>query len=67
MKNDKLRNSTLIIGEGPTEFYYFNSLRGEISGVTIEPDYPKHTSVMELGKKIAEGNCYGLSAYFLCG
>lgn len=22
MKNDKLRNSTLILGEGPTEFYY---------------------------------------------
>lgn len=64
MKNDKLRNSTLIIGEGPTEFYYFNSLRGEISGVTIEPDYPKHTSVMELGKKIAEGIAMGYPRIF---
>lgn len=59
MKNDKLRNSTLILGEGPTEFYYFNSLRGEISGVTIAPDYPKHTNVAELGKKIAEGIAMG--------
>jgi hypothetical protein len=23
----KLKNATLILGEGPTEFYYFNSLR----------------------------------------
>lgn len=64
MKNDKLRNSTLILGEGPTEFYYFNLLRGEISGVTIAPDYPKHTNVAELGKKIAEGIAMGYPRIF---
>ena len=64
MKNDKLRNSTLILGEGPTEFYYFNSLRGEIGGVTIAPDYPKHTNVAELGKKIAEGIAMGYPRIF---
>lgn len=64
MKNDKLRNSTLILGEAPTEFYYFNSLRGEISGVTIAPDYPKHTNVAELGKKIAEGIAMGYPRIF---
>lgn len=51
----KLRDSVLILGEGPTEFYYFNSLCELLKGVTIKPDYPKHTNIKELGCKIAEG------------
>lgn len=39
----KLKHTVLILGEGPTEFYYFNSLRDVIKGLTIKPDYPKHT------------------------
>ena len=37
----KLKHSVLILGEGPTEFYYFNSLRDVVKGLTIKPDYPK--------------------------
>lgn len=53
MGKDKER--TLILGEGPTEFYYFESLRDVFTGLTIQPDYPKHTSLKELELKIAEG------------
>ena len=40
----KQRNTILILGEGPTEFFYFKSLCDELKGLTIKPDYPKHTS-----------------------
>ena len=48
-------HSVLVLGEGPTELYYFNSLRDVIKGLTIKPDYPKHTSLKELEAKIEEG------------
>lgn len=51
----KLKHSVLILGEGPTEFYYFNSLRDVVKGLTIKPDYPKHTSMKELEEKIDDG------------
>lgn len=38
----KQRNTTLILGEGPTEFFYFKSLCDELKGLTIKPDYPNH-------------------------
>ena len=44
----KLRNAALILGEGPTEFYYFKSLCDVFKGLTIKPDYPKHTNIKEL-------------------
>lgn len=51
----KLKTSVLILGEGPTEFYYFNSLRDVVRGLTIKPDFPKHSSMKELEEKIEEG------------
>ena len=51
----KLKDTVLILGEGPTEFYYFNSIRDVIKGLTIRPDYPKHTSIKELEEKIENG------------
>ena len=48
----KLRNRAIIIGEGITEFYYFQSLRDVYKQVVFRSDYPKHTSIKELGKKI---------------
>lgn len=51
----KLKHSVLILGEGPTEFYYFNSLRDVVKGLTIKPDYPKHSSMKELEEKIEDG------------
>lgn len=51
----KLRQAALILGEGPTEFFYFKSLCDVFKRLTIKPDYPKHTSIKDLGLKIAEG------------
>ncbi len=60
----KIQETTLIIGEGPTEFYYFESLRDVYKHVVIRPDYPKHTSIKELEAKIAEGISHGFSHIF---
>ncbi len=48
------RSRVAIIGEGVTEYYYIQSLADEFKGITIRPDYPKHTSIKELAVKIEE-------------
>lgn len=58
------RNTILILGEGPTEFYYFKSLGDVFRGLTVKPDYPKHTNLNELKGKIAEGIREGYSHIF---
>lgn len=60
----KLRQTALILGEGPTEFFYFNSLCDIFKNLTIKPDYPKHTSMKELEAKIADGVAMGYSHIF---
>lgn len=60
----KLKHSVLVLGEGPTEFYYFNSLRDVFRGMTIKPDYPKHTSMKELEEKIEKGIADGYDRVF---
>lgn len=60
----KLRNAALILGEGPTEFYYFKSLCDVFKGLTIKPDYPKHTNIKDLDAKIAEGVAMGFNRIF---
>jgi len=60
----KLRNTALILGEGPTEFFYFNSLREVYKGLTIKPDYPKHTTIKGLEAKVAESVEMGFSHIF---
>ena len=60
----KLRQTVLILGEGPTEFYYFKSLCDVYKNITIKPDYPKHTSIKELELKIEEGIAMGYSHSF---
>lgn len=60
----KLRQTALILGEGPTEFFYFKSLCDVFKRLTIKPDYPKHTSIKELDLKIAEGVAMGYSNIF---
>lgn len=60
----KLRQSTLILGEGPTEFFYFKSLCDVFKGITIKPDYPKHTNIKELERKIVDGVTMGYSHIF---
>ena len=61
---DKLRQTALILGEGPTEFFYFKSLCDVYKNITIKPDYPKHTSIKELELKIEEGIAMGYSHIF---
>lgn len=60
----KLRQTALILGEGPTEFFYFKSLCDVFKHITIKPDYPKHTNLKELEKKIEEGIEMGYSHIF---
>lgn len=59
-----LKKSILLLGEGPTEFFYFNSVRNLFKGVTIAPDYPKHTNLKELKIKIEEGIKSGYNYVF---
>lgn len=61
----KLRQAALILGEGPTEFFYFKSLCDVFKHLTIKPDYPKHTNIKELGAKIEEGIAMGYN-HILC-
>lgn len=60
----KLRQAALILGEGPTEFFYFKSLCDVFKRLTIKPDYPKHTNIKELDTKITEGVTMGYSHIF---
>ena len=60
----KLRQTALILGEGPTEFFYFKSLCDVFKRLTIKPDYPKHTNIKELEAKIAEGVAMGYNHIF---
>lgn len=59
-----LRQTALILGEGPTEFFYFKSLCDVFKRLTIKPDYPKHTSIKELEAKIADGVAMGYNHIF---
>ena len=61
----KQRNTILVIGDGPTEFYYLKSLSDVYRGLAIKPDYPKHTNLKELGSKIEEGIRLGYR-YIFC-
>ena len=60
----KQRQTALILGEGPTEFFYFKSLCDVFKRITIKPDSPKHTNIKELEAKIAEGVAKGYSNIF---
>ncbi len=44
-----IRQTTLILGEGITEFFFLNSLRDDYPALkNVMPSYPKHTSIEEL-------------------
>lgn len=62
----KLRkNTTIIIGEGPTEFYYLNSLKDEYRELqNIKPDTPKNTSLKELERSIETAISMGYDRIF---
>lgn len=59
------RQTTVIIGEGPTEFYYLNSLRDEFRQLqSIKPDTPKNTSLRELEHSIESAISMGYDRIF---
>ena len=60
----KQRQTALILGEGPTEFFYFKSLCDVFKRLTVKPDYAKQTSLKELGMKIEEGIGMGYKHIF---
>jgi hypothetical protein len=44
-----VRQTTLILGEGITEFFFLNSLKDDYSELkSVKPDYPKNTNLEEL-------------------
>lgn len=59
------RKTTSIIGEGPTEFYYLNSLKDRFRVLQhIKPDSPKNTSLRELQRSIESSIQMGYSQVF---
>lgn len=49
----KIRQTTLILGEGITEFFFLQSLKDDYSALkTVKPDYPKNTSLDDLENEI---------------
>lgn len=57
-------NSVLVIGEGETEFYYFNSLKDLFPQTQLEPSTPKHSNLLELEKRIKEGIASGFAKIY---
>jgi hypothetical protein len=44
-----IRQTTLILGEGITEFFFLHSLKDDYSELkSVKPDYPKNTNLEEL-------------------
>ena len=44
-----MKETFIIIGEGPTEYFFLTSLKDEFRTLqNIDPQYPKHTSMAEL-------------------
>jgi hypothetical protein len=60
----KQRQTAIILGEGPTEFFYFKSLCDIYKNITIKPDSPKHTNIKELKIKIEENIALGFHHIF---
>lgn len=59
------RQTTIIIGDGPTEFYYLNSLKDEFRQLqSIKPDTPKNTSLRELERSIVSAISMGYDRIF---
>lgn len=51
-----MKNACLIIGEGPTEYFFLTSLRDEFRLLqNVSPNYPKNTSLSQLEQEIKKG------------
>ena len=55
-----MKETFIIIGEGPTEYFFLTSLKDEFRTLqNIDPQYPKHTSMAELELKIKKATEQG--------
>lgn len=61
-----MNDATIIIGEGPTEFYFLTSLKDQYRDIfqNIAPAYPKHTSINELEKNIEQSIATGYNRIY---
>ena len=61
----KIKDSIAVIGEGITEYYYFNSLKDEFTQLNLRPMYPRHsTSLQDLGQEIDKAINKGYNLIF---
>jgi len=61
----KIKDSIAVIGEGITEYYYFNSLKDEFTQLNLRPMYPKHsTSLEDLEQEIEKAKSRGYNLIF---
>ena len=61
----KIKDSIAVIGEGITEYYYFNSLKDEFTQLNLRPMYPKHsTSLVDLEQEIDKAIDRGYNLIF---
>ena len=61
----KIKDSIAVIGEGITEYYYFNSLKDEFTQLNLRPMYPKHsTSLVDLEQEIDKAINRGYNLIF---
>ena len=61
----KIKDSIAVIGEGITEYYYFNSLKDEFTQLNLRPMYPKHsTSLEDLEQEIEKAIDRGYNLIF---
>lgn len=55
-----MRQSIAIIGEGLTEWFYFDQLRiSKHYSFTLAPDFPKHSDLDEMMKLVKKKLCEG--------
>lgn len=52
----KIKDSIAVIGEGLTEYYYFNSLKDDFRQINIKPSYPKHSTGLDYLEFIIQRN-----------
>ncbi|MGM9816945.1 MAG: RloB domain-containing protein [Lepagella sp.] len=62
---NKQKSTTLVIGEGPTEFYFLNSLKDDYRALqNIKPDTPKNTSLHDLQHSIEDAISLGFNRIY---
>ena len=62
---NKVKDAVAVIGEGITEYYYFNSLKDDFRELNLLPLYPKHaSSLVDMEKEIDKAVDKGYTKIF---